>query len=443
MPEADYRTVEKLGKGAFSQVYKVERRADNAMRGTGARGGGDAATPPPRARADRGCPRYACKRIDISKMQKNEIADAVNEIRVLASIRHPFIVGFYDSFLAKRERELWIVMEICACGDLASKVERYRKKRKRAARALPGRAAALNPPAAAQMAEGLNCLHEQSIVHRDLKAANIFLAEDGSVKIGDLNVSKRMKQGNLLRTQIGTPYYMSPEVWLNKPYGMSSDIWALGCLVYELCALPPFVGNTFAQLKQGVLVGKYPAVPRAFSYEMSAMIAKMVRVNARERPSVKQILGSEDVKARKASDWYKEPAAMPRQASQGKQQLMDTIVVPHHIRNLQKELPKPCFPDTRPNSPEAVAQKAANDKDRGGRAPPTDRAGTAMPIQPKGSAAQLHAEHRAPAPSQNPYRQPSVNKYAGGYGQPSRGPNASNRNRAAGYNRRSSGYGYR
>ena len=101
-------------------------------------------------------------------------------------------------------------------------------------------------------------------------------------------------------------------------------------------------------------------------------------------------------------------------SDQGKQQLMDTIVVPHHIRNLQKELPKPCFPDTRPNSPEvwpvgaegpggaprdqAVAQKAANDKDRGGRAPPTDRApGTAMPIQPKGSAAQLHAEHRAPA----------------------------------------------
>ncbi|EGB09382.1 hypothetical protein AURANDRAFT_24022, partial [Aureococcus anophagefferens] len=241
------------------------------MRGTGARGGGDAATPPPRARADRGCPRYACKRIDISKMQKNEIADAVNEIRVLASIRHPFIVGFYDSFLAKRERELWIVMEICACGDLASKRVVWSHL--------------------IQMAEGLNCLHEQSIVHRDLKAANIFLAEDGSVKIGDLNVSKRMKQGNLLRTQIGTPYYMSPEVWLNKPYGMSSDIWALGCLVYELCALrPPFVGNTFAQLKQGVLVGKYPAVPRAFSYEMSAMIAKMVRVNARERPSVKQIL---------------------------------------------------------------------------------------------------------------------------------------------------------
>ena len=252
------------------------------------------------------------------------------------------------------------------------------------------------------------------------------------------------------------------------------------------------MGNTFAQLKQGVLVGKYPAVPRAFSYEMSAMIAKMVRVNARERPSVKQILGSDDVKTRKASDWYKEPAAAPAQRDKGsKQQLMDTIHVPSHIRNLQNELPKPCFPDARPNSPEAwpigadgprgmtrddaAQQKAANEANAarkkdpqgpGGRANPSPPA-TAMPIQPKGSLGELHGNrnNNAPPESQNPYRQPPTNKYAGGYGQPSNrgGPTkaqsayggnaapprkplasqASNRNRAAGYNRRSSGYGYR
>merc|ERR1712091_42334 len=79
-----------------------------------------------------------------------------------------------------------------------------------------------------QMCEGLLCLHDQKIVHRDIKAANVFLAADGSVKIGDLNVSKRMK-GHLLRTQIGTPYYMSPEVWLNKPYSFGADVWAVGC----------------------------------------------------------------------------------------------------------------------------------------------------------------------------------------------------------------------
>lgn len=444
-------------------------------------------------------------------MQKNEVSDAVNEIRVLASIRHPFIVGFYDSFLAKRERELWIIMEVCACGDLASKVERYRKKRKY----MDERVVWSHM---IQMVEGLHCLHEQKIVHRDLKAANIFLAEDGSVKIGDLNVSKRMKQGNLLKTQIGTPYYMSPEVWLNKPYGMSSDLWALGCLVYELCALrPPFVGNTFAQLKQGVLVGKYPALPRAFSYEMSSMVAKLVRVNARERPTTKQLLASDDIKSRKAADWYKEPANAAVASKGGaKQVLMDTIVVPHQLKNLQKELPKPCFPDARPNSPEAwpanavgqagvprdVAkqQKAANEAaskakaDHGeyrAKPPSSERAPTGMPIQPKGSAAQLHAEANvgpsaaasransyAPTANrggygaqsnarygnQNAYRSHANHGYqskqvpktaASNYGQKptaaARKPLGTHNSHAprggngipAGYNRRSSGYGYR
>ena len=142
MPEADYRTVEKLGKGAFSQVYKVERRGDRGVH-------------------------YACKRIDISKMQKAELADAVNEIRILSSIKHPYIVGFYDAFLARRDRELWIVMEMCGCGDLASKVERYRKKRKY----MDERVVWSH---FIQMCEGLQCLHEQKIVHRDIKARTSF-----------------------------------------------------------------------------------------------------------------------------------------------------------------------------------------------------------------------------------------------------------------------------
>ena len=99
-----------------------------------------------------------------------------------------------------------------------------------------------------QMADAIACLHEKNIIHRDIKTANSFLAEDGSVKIGDLNVSKRMK-GGLLRTQIGTPYYMSPEIWSNKPYDGSSDIWALGCLIYELRA-PPAVRRRLVRAAQ-------------------------------------------------------------------------------------------------------------------------------------------------------------------------------------------------
>ena len=84
--------------------------------------------------------------------------------------------------------------------------------------------------------KGLKSLHDKNILHRDLKSANIFISEDGKYKLGDLNVSKVMKKG-LAYTQTGTPYYASPEVWQDQPYDSKSDIWSLGCVMYELAAL--------------------------------------------------------------------------------------------------------------------------------------------------------------------------------------------------------------
>ena len=90
---------------------------------------------------------------------------------------------------------------------------------------------------------------------RDIKCANIFLFKNGSVKLGDLNVSKVVKMG-LVYTQTGTPYYASPEVWADKPYDYKSDIWSVGCVMYELCALkPPFRGQNLDQLYQCVKKG--------------------------------------------------------------------------------------------------------------------------------------------------------------------------------------------
>lgn len=83
---------------------------------------------------------------------------------------------------------------------------------------------------------GLKSLHDKKILHRDLKAANIFISSDGRYKLGDLNVSKVLKKG-LAYTQTGTPYYASPEVWQDLPYDMKSDIWSLGCVIYEMAAL--------------------------------------------------------------------------------------------------------------------------------------------------------------------------------------------------------------
>jgi len=79
------------------------------------------------------------------------------------------------------------------------------------------------------------------VMHRDIKSANIFMNKDLSIKLGDMNVSKVADPSGLNYTQTGTPYYASPEVWRDEPYGFKSDIWSLGCVIYEMiCLKPPF-----------------------------------------------------------------------------------------------------------------------------------------------------------------------------------------------------------
>lgn len=141
---------------------------------------------------------YALKRVKIDKMSKKAIADVLNEIRFLACVRHKHIVGFLEAFLENGEKELCIVMEYCGCGDLAQKVDRYKKRRQFIEESVVWRYML-------QVVRALHHLHSKGIMHRDVKCANCFLAADGSVKLGDMNVSKRLNQKGLLLTQIGTP----------------------------------------------------------------------------------------------------------------------------------------------------------------------------------------------------------------------------------------------
>ena len=130
-----------------------------------------------------------------------------------------------------------------------------------------------------QMVTGLHALHKVKIVHRDIKCANIFLTKDGLVKLGDLNVSKIAKAG-IMQTQTGTPYYASPEVWQDKPYDKSSDIWSLGCVLYEMIALsPPFTAKDMKGLFTAVTKGVYPKLPSHYSSDLSAMISSLLKVN--------------------------------------------------------------------------------------------------------------------------------------------------------------------
>ena len=121
-------------------------------------------------------------------------------------------------------------------------------------------------------------LHEHNIFHRDLKSANIFLNKNGTAKLGDMNVSKVAKKG-LLYTQTGTPYYASPEVWRDQPYDLKSDIWSLGCVLYESITLkPPFRADDMAGLYKKVLKGVYPRIPTHFSESLSKVCKELMSV---------------------------------------------------------------------------------------------------------------------------------------------------------------------
>lgn len=107
----------------------------------------------------------------------------------------------------------------------------------------------------------------------------------GISKLGDMNVSKIAKKG-LLFTQTGTPYYASPEVWKDMPYNSSSDIWSLGCVLYEMvCLKPPFLANNMDDLYSRVCIGKYPEIPKTFSCGLKRVMSLLIQVKPSKRPT--------------------------------------------------------------------------------------------------------------------------------------------------------------
>jgi len=185
-------------------------------------------------------------------------------------------------------------------------------------------------------------LHDRKILHRDMKSANIFIYRDMQAKLGDLNVSKIVKKG-LSYTQTGTPYYASPEVWRDMPYDSKSDIWSLGCVLYEMCALvPPFRADDMQGLYKKVIKGKYPRIPEHFSQEMATVIKFMLQVSPSYRPTCDQILSLPIIESL-IKKFFPEDAANSTQAQSddnSHEALLKTIRLSKNIFSLTERLPK-------------------------------------------------------------------------------------------------------
>ena len=188
------------------------------------------------------------------------------------------MIGYKEAFFENATGNLCIVMELANGGDLLQLIEKHKKGRTKMTEKQVWHYFI-------QTVRGLKSLHDLKIVHRDIKCANLFLTKDGIAKLGDLNVSKVSKKG-MMNTQTGTPYYACPEVWKDRPYNNKSDIWSLGCVLYEMITLlPPFRATSMQGLCNKVVKGVYEPIPNHFSADLKQMIKSCLQVDPKNRPS--------------------------------------------------------------------------------------------------------------------------------------------------------------
>ena len=299
----DFIFKELLGKGSFGSVHKVQRKSDKKI--------------------------YALKQIKISQLKEKDKKNSLNEIRILASLSHKNIIGYKESFFDENSKTLNIIMEYADDGDISIKIKNNLKKSLFFSEKTIWHWII-------QLLEGINYLHENGIMHRDLKSANLFLLKNGTLKIGDLNVSIISKNG-IAYTQTGTPYYAPPEIWKDHPYDFKCDIWSAGCIIYEICTLhPPFRGTNFRELFNNIIKGFYNPINKIYSDELRNLLKMMIVVNPDKRYNIKMILNSDIVKKKmKEMNFCEEDLCENNKAL-----LMGTIKIPRNMMEINNNLPK-------------------------------------------------------------------------------------------------------
>lgn len=152
-----------------------------------------------------------------------------------------------------------------------------------------------------QICLGMKHVHDRKIIHRDLKAQNVFLMGDDSIRLGDFGVARVLDYTVAkAQTQVGTPYYIAPEILKGRAYTNKADVWSLGILLYEICALdvPIKAANLHDLYKRIMNFRRVPALPRQYSAAVTELVSSMLNVDAAKRPSVADLLAHPAIKGR-------------------------------------------------------------------------------------------------------------------------------------------------
>ena len=304
-----YENLNIIGKGNFGSISKIRRKSDGKI--------------------------LVWKEIDYGKMEEKDKHHIISEINILRELHHPNIVKYYDRIIDKKNTKIYIIMEYCSGGDIGNLIKRCKKNKELIEEDIILKIFT-------QVLLALNYIHtfkNGKILHRDIKPSNIFLDKDNNVKLGDFGLSKILNNQSIFAySNVGTPYYMSPEQINNNKYNEKSDIWSLGCFLYELTTLnPPFEANNHLSLALKIKSGKIEKINCRYSNFLNKLILWLININPNNRPFTWDLLNLPEINFRVKEKKFKDNYIKMKKFEESLKEREEKIIQKENELNLKEK----------------------------------------------------------------------------------------------------------